>query len=232
MSTLVQINEYLDNTRELSVEELNALIRTMDQSAEPQSSQGFAHSILGYMKLAEIKDEIATFADAKAKALRLKERHNWLFVEPAVPEEKAPAIETPKAPKAPKVKTEKKSDIAMRIFTGLADKSKANVIEVFARELNTTLAGAQSYYYAVGGEKSGKRGRKPSADSTPKAAYVRKTPVGPTKREQAAKLFASAPDKSRAAVVSLFMDKLGMTKAGATTYAYTVGVQRLRSAKK
>jgi hypothetical protein len=233
MSVLVQINEYLDKTRNLSVDEINALIRQMDQTADTLVQQGFAHTVLGYMKQAELKDEVATFAAAKSKADSLKDRHRWLFVEPA-PEVDAPEVtEVVSVPKVPKVKVEKKGDIAKRIYAGLADKSKENVMKVFQKELNTSLLGAQTYYYAAGGEKSGKRGRKANPAASTKVAYVRKVPAGtPTKRELAAKLFASAINKDRGAVVALFMDKLGMTKAGATTYAYTVGVQHLRNIKK
>lgn len=233
MSVLVQINEYLDKTRNLSVDEINALIRQMDQTADTLVQQGFAHTVLGYMKQAELKDEVATFAAAKAKADSLKDRHRWLFVEPA-PEVDAPEIaEVVSVPKAPKVKVEKKGDIAKRIYAGLADKSKENVMKVFQQELNTSLLGAQTYYYAAGGEKSGKRGRKANPTASAKVAYVRKVPAGtPTKRELAAKLFASASDKSRAVIVGRFESELGLTPKGAVTYFYTVGGAHLRSAKK
>jgi hypothetical protein len=232
MSNLVQINEYLDQTRNLSVDELNALIRAKDQSAEPQVSQGFAHAILGYMQQIEINGEVATFEAAKAKADKLKGRHGWLFVEPTEEQEKPVAIEAPATVKQPKVAVEKKSEIAKRIFEGLADKSKANVIEVFQRELNTSPAGAQTFYYACGGEKSGKRGRKPSATASAKPVYVRKTdPATPSKRDQAAKLFAVATDKSRAVITARFQQELGLSPACATTYFYSVGGARVRAGK-
>jgi hypothetical protein len=233
MSVLVQINEYLDKTRNLSIDEINALIRQMDQTADAQTQQGFAHTILGYMKQAELKDEVATFAAAKSKADSLKDRHRWLFVEPTPEVAAEETVEIVSVPKAIKVKTEKKSDIAKRIYAGLADKSKENVMKVFQKELQTSVLGAQTYYYAAGGEKSGKRGRKANPTALAKVAYVRKTPAGtPTKREQAAKLFASAPDKSRATIVARFQKELGLTAAGSTTYYYTVGGAHLRSAKK
>jgi hypothetical protein len=233
MSVLVQINEYLDQTRALSVEEINALIRHMDQAAEPQTQQGFAHTILGYMKQAELKDEVAVFADAKAKAEALKSRHAWLFAEPA-PEVVAPvAVEVVAVPKAPKVKVEKKGDIAKRIFAGLADKSKANVMKVFQTELQTTVAGSQTYFYVCNGPTGAQRGRKASATATAKPVYVRKVPAGtPTKREQAAKLFSTAVNKDRAVIVGRFVSELGLTPKGAVTYYYTVGGAHLRSAKK
>jgi hypothetical protein len=233
MSDLVQINEYLDQTRNMSVEELNVLIRHMDQSAEPQTQQGFAHSILGYMKMSDIKGEVATFEAAKTKAEALKSRHAWLFAEPT-PEVEAPvAVEVVAVPKAPKVKVEKKGDIAKRIYAGLADKSKANVMKVFQTELQTTVAGSQTYFYVCNGPTGAQRGRKASSPDAKKVAYVRKTAVGaPTKRELATKLFASAPDKSRATIVARFQTELGLTKAGSTTYYYTVGGAHLRSAKK
>lgn len=233
MSNLVQINEYLEQTRNLSVEELNTLIFKMDNTAVPQVSQGLAHSILGYMKLIELNDGVATFAAGQEKAAKLQARHGWMYAAPVVAEEKPVVAEVEQAPKAPKVKTETKTEIAARIYAGLADKSKAHVMEVFQRELQTTVQGSQSYYYAVGGEKSGKRGRKPSASTAAKTVYVRKTPVGvPTKRELAAKLFATAADKSRAVIVDRFQKELGLTAAGSVTYFYTVGGAHIRAAKK
>jgi hypothetical protein len=232
MSNLTQINEYLEQTRNLSVEELNTLIFKMDNTAVSQVSQGLAHSILGYMKLIELNDGVATFAAGQEKAAKLQERHGWMYAAPVVVEEK-PVVEVVQAVKVPKAKTETKTEIAARIYAGLADKSKAHVMEVFQRELQTTVQGSQSYYYAVGGEKSGKRGRKPSASAAPKAVYVRKTPVGvPTKRELATKLFTSAPDKSRAVIIDRFQKELGLTAAGSVTYFYNVGGAHIRAAKK
>ena len=236
MSTLVQINEYLDQTRNLSVNELNTMIRHMDQAAEPQVSQGFAHSILGYMKQAELKDEVATFEAAKVKAEALRTRHGWLFAETAAEEVEAAAVvveEVVVAPKAPKIKTEKKGDIAKRIYAGLADKSKENVMKVFEKELNTTKSGAQTYFYVCNGPTGAQRGRKASANAAAKTVYVRKTPVGAvSKRDQAAALFAGATNKDRAVIVGRFVSELGLTPKGAVTYYYTVGGAHLRSAKK
>lgn len=229
MSTLATINQFLDSTRDLSVDKLNELIFAMDHTAEPQVSQGLAHSILGYMKLAEIKDQTASFAAALQSASKLKENHGWLFTEPA-PVEVAAPVEKPVVEKVVKEKTEPKGEIAKRIFAGLADKSKANVIEVFQRELGTSKAGAQTYFYVCNGPTGAKRGR--AATATPKV-YVRKTPAGvPTKREQAASIYAAATDKSRDAIVAKFVSELGMTKSGATTYYYNVGGAHLRTAKK
>ena len=233
MSNLVQINEFLEQTRELSISELNAMIRKMDQAAESQVSQGFAHSILGYMKQMEIAGEVATFTAGKEKAEKLKARHTWLFTEPTVEEAAAVVVEVAKLPKAEKVKVEKKGDIAKRIFAGLADKSKENVMRVFQKELNTTQSGAQTYFYVCNGPTGAPRGRKAGVTASAKTVYVRKTPVGaPTKREIATKLFVAAPVKTRDAVVATFMKELSMTKAGATTYYYTVGGTRVRTAKK
>lgn len=54
-----------------------------------------------------------------------------------------------------------------------------------------------------------------------KAAKAVKQVEGKTKLERARELFAAAPDKSRAAIIALFMAELGMTKSGASTYFYT-----------
>lgn len=233
MSILSEINEFLESTRTESVDALNSMIRHMDQSAEPQRDQGFAHSILGYMKMADLKDQVALFSEAKSKAEALKARHGWLFVEPAPEVIEAPVAEKVTAPKAPKVKAEKKSEIAMRIYAGLADKSKANVMATFERELNTSKLGAQTYFYVCNGPTGAQRGRKANPDAAPKVAYVRKPVVsGPTKREQATKLFATATDKSRAVITARFVSELGLTPKGALTYYYTVGGAKLRAAKK
>lgn len=234
MSVLVQINEYLDKTRNLSIDEINALIRQMDQTADVQTQQGFAHTVLGYMKQAELKDEVATFAAAKSKAEALKDRHSWLFAEP-VPEDKPVTIAdvVEKQAKPVKVKAEKKGDIAKRIYAGLADKSKENVMKVFQKELQTTVAGSQTYFYVCNGPTGAQRGRKASPTASAKVAYVRKVPAGtPTKREQAAALFAGATVKDRAVIVGRFVSELGLTPKGAVTYYYTVGGAHLRSAKK
>ncbi len=47
-------------------------------------------------------------------------------------------------------------------------------------------------------------------------------PKGTSKRELAQKLFNASTDKSRAAIIDLFVKELGMTKAGASTYFYSV----------
>jgi hypothetical protein len=235
MSYLAQINEYLASTRELSAKQLNKLIKDLDQSAEPVKSQQEAHSVLGYMMSAKIKGESPVFAHAVARVERLKSAQPWLYVEPEVKlvVPGAAAVDEPeeKPVKVKKPRGEKKSDIAAKIFSGLADKSKENVIAVFMDQLGTTRAGAQTYFYAVGGEKSGKRGRK--ASGAPVKVYVRKTEkTGPTKREQAAVLFAGATDKSRDAIVKRFVTELGLTPAGARTYYYAVGGAPVRKGVK
>lgn len=233
MSNLTQLAEFLEQTRNLPVGELNRLIAKMDQTAEPQVSQGFAHSILGYMKMNEIAGEVATFIDGQAKAANLRNRHNWLFVEPII-EDPTPMIEEFVAsPKLVKVKGEKKSEIAKRIYAGLADKSKANVMKVFEKELDTSEKGAQTFFYVCNGPTGAKRGRKANPDAAPKVAYVRKTAVGtPTKRELATNLFTSAPDKSRAAITARFVSEIGLSLKGAVTYYYAVGGAHMRDAKK
>lgn len=54
-----------------------------------------------------------------------------------------------------------------------------------------------------------------------KAAKAAKPSEGKTKLERARELFAAAPDKSRAAIIALFIAELGMTKSGASTYFYS-----------
>lgn len=47
---------------------------------------------------------------------------------------------------------------------------------------------------------------------------VEKAPKAPSKAEQARVIYAAAEDKSRAAVTKLFVEQLGLTAAGASTY--------------
>ena len=51
-----------------------------------------------------------------------------------------------------------------------------------------------------------------------KAEKPVKEPKGPSKAEQARAIYAAAEDKSRAAVTKLFVEQLGLTAAGASTY--------------
>lgn len=58
-----------------------------------------------------------------------------------------------------------------------------------------------------------KKVAKPKAEKAPKAE---------SKADIARKLYAEAEDKSRAAMIALFQEKLGMSKAAASTYYYNV----------
>lgn len=53
----------------------------------------------------------------------------------------------------------------------------------------------------------------------PKAEKATK---GASKADQARELYAKAKDKSRAAMIAVFQEKLGMSKAAASTYYYNV----------
>lgn len=231
MSFIAQIGSFLNETRELSLKQLNNLIKELDHTATTVDNQAVAHSVLGYMQSAKIKGEVVSFADAFARTDSLKARHNWLYVEPTEESAADPVAADVPVEKPVRVKGEKKSDIAAKIYAGLTDRSKENVIRVFMEQLGTTQAGAQTYYYTVGGEKTGRTARK--ASTTAPTTYVRKTPerTGPTKREIAAKMFAEAPVKTREVMVERFVQEIGMTKAGAMTYFYAVGGQRQRAVK-
>lgn len=54
---------------------------------------------------------------------------------------------------------------------------------------------------------------KPKAEKAPKAE---------SKADQARAMYLAAEDKSRAAMIALFQEKLGMSKAAASTYFYNV----------
>lgn len=234
MSFIAQIGSFLNETRELSVKQLNNLIKELDHTAATVDNQAVAHSVLGYMQSAKIKGETVSFADAFARTDSLKARHNWLYVEESTEESTAPVTIAEDAPaaKPARAKGEKKSDIAAKIYAGLTDRSKENVIRVFMEQLGTTRAGGTTYYYTVGGEKTGRPARK--ASTTAPTTYVRKTPerTGPTKREIAAKMFAEAPVKTRAVMVERFVQEIGMTPKCAMTYFYVVGGQRQRAVSK
>jgi hypothetical protein len=232
-SALREINEYLESTRMMSRTELNAIIRDLDPEAAELQTQGFAHSVLGYMMVDKFAGLTPNFRVGVTKAGSLKDRHPWLFAEPVaqaiVDGEDPVVLADVKPPKPAKPKLETKSDIAKRIFAGLTDRSKANVISVFMQELGTTASGAQTYYYAAGGEKSGKAKKSPIASSTVTKVTSTKTPkIGVTKKQLAQEIFAKSTDKSRDVIVQKFMDELSMTKLGASTYFYNVGGARAR----
>ena len=56
----------------------------------------------------------------------------------------------------------------------------------------------------------------------PKAPKEAKAPRTETKADIARRLFAEAEDKSRGAMIKVFMEQLGMSKAAASTYFYNV----------
>lgn len=59
------------------------------------------------------------------------------------------------------------------------------------------------------------KGRKPSQKAT-------SAPKKETKADVARRLYSEATDKSRGAIIQLFIDNLGMSKAAASTYFYNV----------
>lgn len=56
-----------------------------------------------------------------------------------------------------------------------------------------------------------------------KVVRARSAPGQPTKLDRAKELRASNPGASRESLIGIFMDQLGMSKAGATTYYYSSG---------
>lgn len=55
----------------------------------------------------------------------------------------------------------------------------------------------------------------------PKAVRARSAPGQPTKLDRAKTLRAENPGASKDTLIGMFMDQLGMSKAGATTYYYS-----------
>ena len=232
MSYVSSINEFLEATRSLSAADLNQRIASLDASATPVATASVAHAVLGYMQSAVIKGETPSFSAALARAEGLKQKQEWLFTDTETPTH--PAVEVIAPVRATKTATAttprvKKSDAAREIFATLEDRSKTNVIKVFMEKLGTTAAGAQTYFYACGGEKVGRRGRPAAGENRVIVRIPRRE--GPTKAEQAQTIFATATDKSRDAIINTFVTQLGMSKAGATTYFYKVGGQRVRGQK-
>lgn len=68
-----------------------------------------------------------------------------------------------------------------------------------------------------------KKAAKPKAEKQPKVAK----PKGEkgSKVDQARDLYIAATDRSRTAIIELFMQKVGLTKAGASTYYYNLKKQ-------
>ena len=58
--------------------------------------------------------------------------------------------------------------------------------------------------------------------SKPKKVKAEKPQKAESKVDIARKLYAAAEDKSRGAMIQVFMDQLGMSKAAASTYYYNV----------
>jgi len=219
MSYLRQINEHLESTRELTIQQLNNLILELDRAAQPLTHQGIAHTVLGYMMSARLKGEDPSFVDGVARAERLKANQEWLYVDPAV--KVAPPPPPVKQSKADAAPVKSKRDLAREIYDGLEDKSKANVIRVLMERLQTSQAGAQTYYYGCTDVREG---------SGPKEAPVKDEKpanTAPSKKMQAQALFDAAPDKSKDAIVALLMHELKLSVAGASTYYYScTGAQR------
>ncbi len=230
MSFTAELNTFLSNTRNMTADELNAMIVELDATAQPVTNANVAHAVLGYMQSAHLKGQTPSFAEAYARASSLQENQPYLFTaqpgdaattqpadattQPAAEVQKAP--KQPKAPKAEKPARVKKSDQAAAIFASLEDKTKEHVMSVFVERLGISRLAAQTYYYACGGEKIGRRTRGDGEARTPVTKRE-----GPSKAAQARELYLAAPDKSRSVMIALFMEKLGMSKAGATTYYYT-----------
>jgi hypothetical protein len=63
--------------------------------------------------------------------------------------------------------------------------------------------------------------KKKAAASKPKALRARSAPGQPTKLDRAKALRVSNPGASKDTLISMFIDQLGMSKAGATTYYYS-----------
>lgn len=200
MSYLTIINNFLESTRDLTGGALNALIKSLDSTAEQLENPQTAHSVLGYMKSAEIKGFVPSFTEALVRVNNLKSSQGWLYIEPTsrqrIQVEHNLALVEDNA-----VVKINKQEVAQQIYDQLEDKSKATVIAAFVEQLGVSTAGAQTYYYSCGGE----RAASPNKES---------------KADRASAIYQSADDKSRSAIVNRFINELEMTAAGAQTYFY------------
>lgn len=160
MSYTTELMEYLSLTRDMTVAQLNNEISRFDSNAKYIESHAFAHTVLGYMQSDSMQGKDVSFDMSFNRAASLKAKQPWLFIDPTPPAPMTdPVIKAVKpAIKSVAAPSKTKLEIAVEIFAQLEDKSKASVMAVFEQQLNTTRAGAQTYYYAVGGQKLG-RGR-------------------------------------------------------------------------
>lgn len=100
-----------------------------------------------------------------------------------------------------------KKDIGEVTLT--VDPSKYGVTTVeMGKVVKRTEAGKSDLAEAVKAKTA-----KPKAEKAPKAE---------SKVDIARKLYASSKDQSRGAMIKVFMDKLGMSKAAASTYYYNI----------
>ncbi len=211
MSYLRTINEFLAETRELTIEQLNRLIQERDHTATELTQQLFAHSVLGYMQSASIRKEPVSFASAVEKAEMLRKRNGWLFIESSMTQPNIPVEVEQPPPKQSivEVKSEKqqkvrKQDQAQAIYDALPDKTRNSVIAAFVEKLGVSEAGALTYFYNCGGSTGAKSDQ-------------------PSKKELAQMLYDKSDNKDREYIIELFMRELGLTKPGAHTYYYGCG---------
>ena len=104
-----------------------------------------------------------------------------------------------------------KVDQAREIFNRMEGSARREVVESFVKEVGLTASGASTYYqkFLTEAKSSGKtiqsRPRGRPADESSKAGMARA-------------LFKKMSGKPRKEVIQQFVDKLGLTAAGAATY--------------
>ena len=117
------------------------------------------------------------------------------------------------ADEAREILAQKYPEASADIQTLAVDPSKYGVTTVeMGKKVSVTEAGATE---ATPVKEKAKKVAKPKAEKVEKAKTE-------SKADKARELYASAKDKSRAAMIALFQEKLGMSKAAASTYFYNV----------
>lgn len=111
--------------------------------------------------------------------------------------------------------TATKVDRAREVFNRMEGSARRDVVEAFQKEIGLTPSGASTYYqkFLSEAKSSGKtiasRPRGRPTDESSKAGMARA-------------LFKKLAGKARKEVIQAFIDKLGLTPAGAATYYQTL----------
>lgn len=110
-----------------------------------------------------------------------------------------------------KNETHTKVDQARAIFNRMEGSARRDVVEAFQKEVGLTPSGASTYYqkFLTEAKSSGKQ-----VSSRPRGRPMDES----SKAGMARALFKKLSGKPRKEVIQQFVDKIGLTEAGAATY--------------